>query len=77
MRYTDHFHPALLAMTAALLATAALDARPARPTVPSEFRGRPAPCAAPVKHAEANDLDTRRACRPWAHQPDCETRFKP
>ena len=77
MRYTDHFHPALLALTAALLATPVLDERPARQPVPSELQARSVPRAAPAARVEANDRESLRACRPWVHQPDCETQFQP
>ncbi len=77
MRHTDYFHPALLALTAVLLATAALDARPARPPAPIAPQDRPSPRVAPAAHVQADDPLATRACRPWAHQPDCETRFQP
>ena len=77
MRHTDYFHPALLALTAALLATAALDARPARRPDPIERQERSNLRAAPAARGEKNELDLLRACRPWVHQPDCETRFQP
>jgi hypothetical protein len=77
MRHTDYLHPALLALTAALLATAALEARPARPSVPSGIQGRQSPCAVPAARVQAGDRLSPRACRPWVHQPDCDTRFLP
>jgi hypothetical protein len=77
MRHTDYFHPALLALTAALLATAALDARPARLSAASGIQGRQSPCAVPAARVQADDPLAPRACRPWVHQPDCDTRFLP
>jgi len=59
MRHTEYLHPALLA-------TAALDARPARPSAASGIHGRQSPGAAPATRASAGDPLAPRALGPPA-----------